>query len=133
MREKYYRIGKKTMQRYMGKIDMIPLLTLLVVNNCQPILHIPKRLVYIYTKHERINKSEIGYTIKSTLHVNNVFREQVEKFLRATFHQNTMEGIKNVTRQKDTCFISLIKFYESKTKNKIRVYRVLICVLYYVI
>ena len=100
----------------MVKIDFIPLFPLLGVNHSQPLLHISKIFVYIYTTDERINPFAIGYIINLTLHVNKVFIEQVEKFLRATFHQNTMEGIKNIMRKKDTYVIALIFFYESKTK-----------------
>ena len=56
--------------------------------------------------------------INPTLHISKVFRGQVEKFLRATFHPNTMEIIRNFTRKKDTCIIAIIMFYESKTKNQ---------------
>ena len=63
-------------------------------------------------------------------HINKAFIEQVEKYLRATFHQNTKEGIKSVMRKKGTCVIPLIFFYENKTNNPIKVYRVLSCVLY---
>ena len=37
--------------------------------------------------------------INPTLHVNKVFREQVGKCLIATFHKNTMEGIRNVMKK----------------------------------
>ena len=37
--------------------------------------------------------------INPTLHVNNMFRDQVETLLRATFHKNTMEGIGNNMRK----------------------------------
>ena len=36
-------------------------------------------------------------------------------------------------RKKDACVIALVTFYETKTKNPTKVYRVLICVFYYVI
>ena len=71
--------------------------------------------------------------INLTLHVNKVFIEQVEKWLIATFHQNTMEDIKNVMIKKDTCVVALMMFYDTKTNNPIKVYKVLSCVLYYVI
>ena len=117
----------------MGKIDVITLLPLLGVNNNQPLLHISKIFVYMDTTEEHSNKFVIGCMIKPTIHVNNVFRDQVEKFLRATFHQNTMEGIRNIIRKKDTCVIALVIFYNTRTKNPIKVYGVLSCVLYCVI
>ena len=42
---------------------------------------------------------QINYMINSTLHVNKLFRVKYENFLRAPFHQNNMEGIKNVMRK----------------------------------
>ena len=68
------RIGKKYQAKIYGKINVIPLLPLLGVNNLQPILYMYKILVYIYTTDERINKFAIGYMINPTLHINNVFR-----------------------------------------------------------
>ena len=117
----------------MEKIDVIPLLKLLGVNHHQPLLHMSIMLAYLYTPDKRFNQFSIGYMIKPTLHVNRVLRQQVEKCLRATFNQNTMVGIQNVMRKKDTCVIELIMFYDSKTKNLIKVYRVLSFVLYSVI
>ena len=67
-----------------------------------------------------------------TLHFTLIWcSENKLKILRATFHKNTKEGIKTFMIKKDTCIISLIIFYESKTKGPIKVYRVLSCVLYY--
>ena len=45
-----------------------------------------------------------------------MFIEQVEKLLRATFHENKMENIRDVMKNKDKCVISLIMFYVSKGK-----------------
>ena len=78
---------------------MIPLLPLLGVNNCLPLFHMSKIFVYINTTYERINPFSIGYMINPTLQVNKVFRDKVEKFLRDTFHQNTMKGIKHFLRK----------------------------------
>ena len=104
----------------MGKMNVIPLLPLLGVNHRQPVLHIYKILVYLYTTNKRINQFAIGYMINPTLHSNKAFREQVEKWLIVKFHQNTMVGIQNVMRRKDTCVITLMIFYESlKKSNKI--------------
>ena len=59
-----------------------------------------KRLVYIYTTDKHINPFAIGYMIYPTLYVNKAFREQVENFLRATFHQNIMVGIKHFMKKR---------------------------------
>ena len=74
-------------------------------------------MVYIYATDEQINLFAIGYMIKHTLNNNKVFIEKVEKILRATFHQNNMEGIRNHMRKNDTCIISLIMFHESLKKS----------------
>ena len=37
-----------------------------------------QRLVYIYTTEKQMNQFAIGYMINPSLHINNVFREQVE-------------------------------------------------------
>ena len=60
------------------------------VNNCQPILHMSKRMVHCYSKDEIINKCAIGYMINSSLNCNKVFREQVEECLSSTFHEIKM-------------------------------------------
>ena len=91
-------------------------LTLLGVNHCQPILHMSKILVYIYTTYERINKFLIGYMINPTLHVNKVFREQVEKLLRDNFYQNTMEYIKMLW-EKGYMYYCTNNFYDSLKKS----------------
>ena len=62
----------------METVDVISLFPLLGVNHHQPIIHMTKRLVNIYTTDEQINPFKIGYIINASLHVNKVFREQVE-------------------------------------------------------
>ena len=61
-------------------LDVIPLLPLVGVNHRQPILHMSKILVYMYTTDERINIFSIGYMINPTIHINKVFREQVKNY-----------------------------------------------------
>ena len=78
-----------------------------------------KRMVYLYAADEQINSFVIGYMINPSLHINKVFREQVENFLRATFHENTMETVRGVLKDKYTRVIALIFFYDNKgTKPK---------------
>ena len=101
----------------MGKIDVIPLFPLLGVNHRLHILHISKILVYLYTKYKRMNTFSIGYMINLVLHVHKVFRYQVGKCLRATFHQSTMEDMKKFMRKRNTCVIAIVMFYETKTKK----------------
>ena len=76
-------------------------------------------MVHTYSKDEKNNKFAIGYIIKPLLHINKVFREQVEKFLRSTFNESTKVTIRGVMKNNDTCVIALIMFYETNgTKPK---------------
>ena len=88
-------------------------------------------MVHIYSKDDLIDQFTIGYTINPSLHVNKVFREQVEKFLNATFHEKIMKNIRNILKNKNTCVIALIIFYENKLIKPKKLYRVLSCVIYY--
>ena len=53
-------------------------------------------MVHIYTKEKTIHQFEIACMINPSLHFNNVFREQVQKFLGCSFSFNTMKTIKIV-------------------------------------
>ena len=53
-----------------------------------------KILVFFNKTEERINPFATGYMTNPTLHVNKVFRDQVEKCLKYTFYQITMKVIK---------------------------------------
>ena len=46
----------------------------------------------IIEKHT--NQFAIGYIVNPTLNIKEVFRDQVEKFLKETFSSSTMYGIK---------------------------------------
>ena len=70
-------------------------------------------MVYLYATYGKINQYAIGYMINPSLHINKMFREQVEKFLKATLHENTIEPIRYVMKNKDTCVIALIMFYDN--------------------
>ena len=48
---------------------IIPLISILGANNCQPILHMSKRIVHCYTIYETINQFEIGYMINPSLKI----------------------------------------------------------------
>ena len=81
-------------------LDFIPLFPLLGVVHFQPIVHVSKTMVQLYYTDESIIQLSIGYMIYPSLHVNKVFREQVENLLNATFHENTMENIRYVLKNK---------------------------------
>ena len=44
-----------------------------------------------------------------------------------------MSGIRNVLKKENMCVIALVIFYENRTNNTMKVFRVLSCVLYTVI
>ena len=100
------------------------------INHCQSILHIYKRMVHYYFTDESINQFAIGYMIKPSLNCNKVFTEQVEKWLRVSFHSRTMETIKYFLKNKNTCDMELTMIYENNGENAKKVYRVLSCVVY---
>ena len=45
------------------KLDVIPLMPLVGVNHCPPILHMSKIMVHIYSIDDRINQFEFFYMI----------------------------------------------------------------------
>ena len=55
-------------------LDVILLMPLVGVNNCQPILHMSKIMVHCYSTDETINQFVIGYIINPSLNCNKVFR-----------------------------------------------------------
>ena len=66
---------KKIETKYIWEtLYVIPLFPLVGVNNCEPILHISKRMVYLYATEEQMNQFAIGCMIKPSLHINKVFR-----------------------------------------------------------
>ena len=64
---------KKTKYRW-ETLDVIPLLPLVGVNHRQPILHMSKIMVYIYSIDDSINEFAIVYMINPSLKFNKVFR-----------------------------------------------------------
>ena len=52
-----------------------------------------------------------------------MLREQVEKFLDATFDEKTMETIRGCMKNNNTCVIALIMFYENNGVKPKTVYR----------
>ena len=52
-------------------------MSLVELNNRQPILQMSKIMVHCYTKNETINQFAIGYMINPSINFNNVFRIRV--------------------------------------------------------
>ena len=77
-REENIELGKEN-RKIPGKyqwetLDVIPLMTLVGVNNCQTILHTSKIMVHCYSTDESVNQFEIGYMVNPSLKFNKVFR-----------------------------------------------------------
>ena len=52
------------------------------------------------------------------------------KCLKETFRSSKHSSIKNVTEKDNTCVIVLVIFYDHRTTNPMKVFRVLSCVVY---
>ena len=68
--------------------------------------------------------------INHYLHINRVFREQVQKSLGCYFSTKTMKAIRYCLLNKNTYVMALIMIYENSGKGIRKVYRVLSCVVY---
>ena len=88
-------------------------MSLVGLNNRQPILHMSKIMVCCYSTDESINQFAISYMINPSLKCNKVFRLQFENYLRVSFYDRTMETIKYCLMKKNTCVMELIMFYEN--------------------
>ena len=104
----------KIVTKYRWEILYVILLfTLVGINYSEPILHMSKRMVHIYSIYDIINQFEIGYMINPALNVNKVLREKVVKCLSDTYNENTMENIRGCLKKKNICVIALIMFNEN--------------------
>ena len=75
-----------------------------------------KIMVHIYTKEKTIHQFAIGYMINPSLHINRVFREQVQKCPGWNFPMKTMKNIRDFLLKKNTSVMALIMIYE-KVEN----------------
>ena len=87
-------------------------------------------MVHIYTIDKNVNQFSIGYMINPYLHINKMFKTQVEKFLGCSFSIKTMQSIKNCLMRKNTSAMELIMIYETIGISIKKVFRVLSCVVY---
>ena len=108
---------------------IIPLPPLVGVNNCQPILDMPKIMVHCYSTDNNINEFAIGYMINPSRNCNKVLRIQVEKCFKISFADKTMRTIKYCLRS----VMELIMIYDYNIEIPKTVYRVLSYVVYYLI
>ena len=81
-------------------------------------------------KKKGINEFAIGYMINPGLNVNKSFRYQVEKCMYTKFGEITQYFIKSTLSKNNTSVLTLIMFYETRSDNTKKVFRVLSCVIY---
>ena len=71
--------------------------------------------------------------IKPSIKFNNVFIIQVKKILSLSFSARKMENIKDFLMKKNTCVMVLIMIYENNGEITKQFYRVLSCIIYYLV
>ena len=103
MQIKYDRIRKikkyKPTKDKWGYFGVISLFSFLGLNHCLPLFHMSEIFVSFNSTWKIIYQFAIGYMINRILNFNKVFREQVYKFSKQTFHSSTMTGIRNVMKK----------------------------------
>ena len=99
------------------------------VNHSLPIWHMSKIMVHIYTD-KTVYQFFIGYIINPSLHINKMFKIQVENCVGCSFSIKTMQSIKNCLMKKNTSIMAIIFIYETVVISIKKVFRVLSCVVY---
>ena len=75
-----------------------------------------KRFLWLHETGELVNEFTIGYMINSTLHVNKVFKEKVEKCMNDTFGSLTQPFMKKIMTKK-TYVLELLMFHDTRKKR----------------
>ena len=84
--------NEKIPAKYKWKLpDVIPLIPIIGVNRCLPILHISKRIIHIYSTEKTIHPFANGYMLNPFLRINNVFRTQFQRLLGCSLSIETMK------------------------------------------
>ena len=76
-----------------------------------------KKFIYLNNTEEHINKFAIVYMVNPTSHVNKSLKYQLEKCTNDTFGTTTQPFIKNTIKNKNSCVLALLIFYETRHKN----------------
>ena len=76
-----------------------------------------KRMVHIYSKEKNIHQFVIGHLINPSLHINRIFREQVQKILGCSFSTKAMKTIRYFLLMNNTSIMALILIYENNGKD----------------
>ena len=92
-----------------------------------------KRKVYIEITNERINEFSFAYMCNPHLYMNKMFTEQVKICLSSTFGADSIKQINLILNKRNTIVIALIMIYEHGSSSTIKIFKVLICVVYTII
>ena len=112
--EKRYNWQKKIPAKDKWELPaIIPLMPIVGVNIHLPILHMSKIMVHIYTTDKTVHQFYIGYMINPSLHINKIFKTQVEKCLGCSFSIKIIQSIKTFLMNKNTTVMELIMIYET--------------------
>ena len=87
-------------------------------------------MVHIYTTENTVYQFSIGYIINPCLHINKMFKTQVEKCLGCSFYIETMQTIKKILMKKNTSVMALVMIDENVGMSINKLFRVLSCVVY---
>ena len=87
-----------------------------------------KKMVYIYSTEQTVHQFAICYMINPSLHINKIFKTQVETLLGCFFSIKTMQTIKKNLMKKNTSFVALVIIYETVGISIKKVYIVSSCV-----
>ena len=92
---------------------VIPLMPIVGVNHRLLLLRMSKITVNIYTIDKTVHQFAIGYMINTSLHIDKMFKTQVEKGLGCYISIETMQSIKTCLMRKNTSVMALIMIYET--------------------
>ena len=70
---------EKILEKYKWELPaVITIMPIVGVNQSLPIIHMSKIMVHIYTIDKTVHQFAIGYSINPSLHINKMFKTQVE-------------------------------------------------------
>ena len=108
----------------------MPMLPLLGLDHCLPLLHMSTFFICINETKKPINGFAIENRINPGLNVKTSFIYQVGKCMHTTFGEITQPFIKSTLSQNNTSVLALTIFYKTISDNPKKDFRVLSCVIY---
>ena len=78
-----------------------------------------------------MNQFAIVYMVNPKLNINKFFKDQFWNFFWKKHFIQVPYLVWNVFNKENTCFIVIVIFDENRTTNPVKLFRVLICIIYY--